>query len=149
MRGLLLAGLLALAPSSQVGAEPLDQKGLVQPWRGSADAYTVIDFAASWCAPCWKTLPRLAAYAAAHPELRVIVVSVDHEEAGRAKLVAGLGLELPVLWDGGYEIAEAYAPEGLPATVVLAPGGEEIFRQVGSDRAGWRRLLDLLEELGE
>ncbi len=149
MRGLLLTGLLALASSTFAHAEPLDQNGQAQPWRGSDDAYTVLDFAASWCAPCWKSLPRLAAFATEHPELQVIVVSVDDEESGRAELVEGLGLVMPVLWDGAYEIVETYAPEALPATVVLAPGGEEVFRQVGSDRAGWKRLEGFLEGLGE
>jgi thiol-disulfide isomerase/thioredoxin len=149
MRGFGFGFALLLLLPLAVSAEPLDQFGQPQPWQGSPDAYTVLDFAASWCAPCWRTLPKLEAFAAEHPELRVIVVSVDDEVSGREELVSGLGLVLPVLWDGNYEIAETFSPGALPATVVLAPGGEEVFRHVGSDGAGWNRLVAFLQGTGK
>jgi len=143
-----VAGSLLLAVASPLAAaQPVDQHGTNQPWQGSDDQYTIIDFAASWCTPCWETLPKLEAFAKHNPRFKVIVVSVDDQERGRQELISGLDLALPVLWDADYQIAEYFAPEALPASFVLAPGGEIVYRHVGSNSDDWRELIDYLAEL--
>lgn len=141
-RLLVVAGLLALAASPP--PEATDQHGVPHAWRGPFERLTVLDFAASWCAPCRHTLPRLEAYAAAHLELPVLVVSVDEKVEGRDRLVESLGLRLPVLWDEEHAIAEHYEPEALPTTLVLDREGEVVFRSRGSSERGWRELVAFL-----
>lgn len=137
----------ALVASPPAPGQEVDQYGARHRVPEETDRYTVLDFAASWCEPCARTLPRLADLAAHHPELQVLVVSVDDEEAGRDRLVERLGLELPVLWDGDHRIVGLYSPEALPATVVLDPHGREVYRQTGSDRRTWERLVRFIESL--
>ncbi len=50
---------------------------------------------ASWCGPCRYELPILAAVAAAHPELNLVLVNVDEPEADRlaAGAVASLAIQ--------------------------------------------------------
>jgi len=110
--------------------------------RGSVP---VPGFAASWCGPCRYTLPRLEAYAREHPEIDVLVVSVDEKVEGRDQLVRSLGLESPVLWDEGHAIARHFEPEALPTTVVLDTEGDEIYRYLGSSERGWEELVAFLE----
>jgi thiol-disulfide isomerase/thioredoxin len=135
---------LAAEPSP---AEPTDQHGRSHAWRGAAGQVTVLDFAASWCAPCWRTLPRLQELADRHPEVRFLVVSVDSDPAGRDRLVGELKLRLPVLWDGERRIVEHFQPGAMPATVVLAADGEVLRRFEGSDPRAWRELVALVERL--
>jgi len=149
---LVVVGLLACVrpPAAAFCAEAAvpearDQHGVAHAWQGPFERLTVLDFAASWCAPCRHTLPRLEAYAAQHPELPILVVSVDEKEEGRDRLVASLGLRLPVLWDEGHAIAQHYEPEALPTTLVLDPAGEVILRSRGSTDRAWRELLVFLE----
>lgn len=139
--------LLLIVAGPLAAAQPVDQHGASQPWRGSDDQYTIIDFAASWCLPCWDTLPKLEAFADANSRFKVIVVSVDDKESGRQELISGLELSLPVLWDSDYQIAEQFEPEALPATFVLAPGGEIVYRHVGSSSEDWRELIAYLTTL--
>ncbi len=82
---------------------------------------TVVDFAASWCVPCWKSLPHLEALAQSHPDIQFLVVSVDDREDGRDQLVGRLGLSLPVIWDGGHAIASAFGPKACPRPTCSAP----------------------------
>ena len=125
--------LLAAAPLP-LAAEELDQHGKEHIWKGESGAVTVIDFAASWCPPCIQSLPRLERLASQYPEVRFLVVSVDKKKSGRDFLVDELGLELPVLWDREYQIAEHYRPESMPSTVVVDAAGKESIAMPASRR---------------
>ncbi len=128
-------------------AQETDQHGRSHAWKGPSQSYTLIDFSASWCVPCRKSLPRLEALARDTPNLRVLVVSVDDEVAGRDALVADLGLTLPVLWDASYAIAEHHKPAGMPSTVILDPSGVEVFREEGYSEKKWRQLVEFVQKL--
>lgn len=123
----------------------LDQIGQAHAWRGQLGQLTVIDFAASWCAPCRHSLPKLQAYAESRPGLRVLVVSVDQEISGRDQLVETLDLHLPVLWDSDHAIAQHYHPEAMPTSLVLDAQGAELLRVVGSGQKAWRQLTAFLD----
>lgn len=112
-----------------------------------ATGYTVLDFAASWCKPCWKALPHLQAFADANPEVKVVVVSVDENQSGRDKLVKKLGLTLPVVWDKGHRIAETYNPPGMPTTMILDQDGTVVYSHVGFSEKKWRAFQAALKKL--
>ncbi len=141
---LLLVAVLALPPYSAI-AQELDQHGKTHDWKGASDGYRLIDFAAAWCQPCWKALPRLQSLADSRSEVRVIVVSVDERVRGRDKLVTTLGLTLPVLWDEEHRIAEHYRPTGMPATFVLNPAGDIVYQHVGTGNREWNDMIDFID----
>ncbi len=145
-RNSLLIALTLLIASFPALAQETDQLGKPQAWKGESAGYTVIDFAAAWCRPCWDVLPRLQSYASEHKDIRVIVVSVDDKVAGRDALVTKLALTLPVLWDSNKKIAAHYRPEGMPATFVLDPSGTVVYRHVGSGKKEWDEMVGFLEK---
>jgi thiol-disulfide isomerase/thioredoxin len=139
-----LALFVLLSGTAAVAAET-DQKGTVHAWTGPSSGYTVVDFAASWCRPCWAVLPRLQTFASEHPDIRVLVVDVDDTVKGRDALVEKMKLTLPVLWDEKHRIAEHYRPEGMPATFVLDPEGHVVYKHVGSSKKEWDAMVAFLE----
>lgn len=108
---------------------------------------TVLDFAASWCQPCWRALPHLQAYAKAHPEVQVLVVSEDDRVAGRDTLVEKLGLKIPVVWDEHHQLAKKMNPPGMPTTYVIDTDGKVVHFQVGFDEKKWAETQAVIARL--
>jgi len=139
---LMLISLLILGP-----AETLDQQGRSHDPAKPGAELTVLDFAASWCKPCWKALPKLQELAKQQPELNILVLSQDERVAGRDRLVKRLGLTVPVVWDQGHQWARRYEPEGMPATMIVDAKGEVLYRHKGSNPKDWQTFLNKLAAL--
>ena len=85
---------------------------------------------ASWCGPCRKEIPAIAAWAKAHPE--VTVVGVDYQDdvdAARA-FAREHGATWPSIVDDG-PIGEALQVPGLPATYLIDADGRLVDRILG------------------
>lgn len=94
----------------------------------------VVDFWASWCAPCAKTLPHLARLGTNRPGLAVLALSLD-EDQGKAldflgrKEMANPGLTY--LHDSKRAVAEAYDLDGMPSLVIVDRKGVLRYRHDG------------------
>lgn len=88
--------------------------------NGKADAY-VVNFWATWCGPCKTEIPELNAFAAAHPDVAVIGVSVD-EQLQTTRLEAAarqLGIAYPVMHDFDQSNANRWGVRSYPTTFIL------------------------------
>lgn len=144
---LLLMATLPLPALAESPSLAQDQHGSSHSWKPEPGAVTIVDFAASWCGPCRQTLPKLQKLADAHPEVRVLVISVDETSKGRDALVRDLGLTLPVLWDRDHSAARHYRPAGMPSTFVFDAEARPVMSYVGSKRKDWQVLVETVVEL--
>jgi peroxiredoxin len=89
----------------------------------------VINFWATWCAPCRAEMPMLQSTWERYGEA-VTVVGVDVDEAPAAvqAFVDELGLTFPIALDEGAEISGRYNVRGLPTTFFVDSSG--IIRQI-------------------
>jgi len=98
----------------------------------------VLDFWASWCAPCAKTLPSLSRMGAGHPGLAVLALSIDED---RDKALDFLGRKekanpsLTYLHDRKRAVAEAYDLGGMPSLVIVDRKGLVRYRHDGYTEA--------------
>lgn len=105
-----------------------------------AAAY-VVNFWATWCAPCRSEIPEIAAFANAHPEVEVIGVSVDEALTTERLAVESkkLGISYRVLHDASGATAQAWGVSVYPTTFVLDADYQIIAMRVGTvdrDRLG-------------
>lgn len=84
----------------------------------------VIDFVASWCAPCKAAIPSLTALAKAHPSVTVAIVITDEAAAGRDAMLALLAdFPGPVLLDPHRLLARRYGVDELPHSALIDGAG--------------------------
>ncbi|MCI0652792.1 MAG: TlpA family protein disulfide reductase [Planctomycetes bacterium] len=106
----------------------------------SADAkgkVVVLDFWASWCAPCLRSLPEVDRVAKEFEAKGVIFVAINLQESAReiAPLLERMKLDLTVALDKDGAVAKAYEATSIPQTVIIDRAGvvARLFTGSGTD----------------
>lgn len=102
----------------------------------------VVNFFASWCAPCRAELPDLErVHLARQDEVRFIGINVDLDEATWRTFVAETEITFETVFQPGNELFTALDAKGMPTTALVSAEGEVLHLHTG--------LLtdDLLDEL--
>lgn len=131
--------------------------------------HLLVNFWATWCAPCIEELPHLAALArlVRHRDLRLLLVSVDEDFAAADRLAATLaerGAEDPALAaaarllrgeipgvvlvrDPDERAARAFGTYKYPETFLIDPQDRVLYRFVGPKAWSHPRAVEFLEGL--
>jgi thiol-disulfide isomerase/thioredoxin len=109
-------------------APPADVAAMLPPHLGKP---LLVNLWATWCAPCVKELPTLAAAARAHPELAVVLVSEDTDTSRVRPFLAARRIGLPSIDDPKLTVSTAYTAN-LPTTILYGADGRERWRYAGS-----------------
>lgn len=85
----------------------------------------LINFWATWCAPCRLEMPGIEAAYQAHQAdgLRVLAVNLDESPETVGAFVDELGLTFTVLLDPGYKVNDLYRVRAYPTTYVVDRDG--------------------------
>lgn len=95
----------------------------------------VVDFWASWCAPCREEMPILQRLYNTYRAqgLVVVGVSVDREASNARTFVDRLGVTFPIIHDAQHQLAGRFAPPKMPSSYIIDRRG--VVRHV---HAGFR-----------
>jgi uncharacterized protein (TIGR03435 family) len=98
--------------------------GAVATWPALRGQAVVLEFWATWCAPCVEQIPHLNKLSEQFRESKVLFLSVTHEDAAT---VAAFTAKRPIAgWiglDSGRVTHDAYAVEGIPQTFLIDASG--------------------------
>lgn len=124
-------------PASELDfTDPDDGTRNLANYRGK---YVVVNFWATWCAPCRKEMPSLDNLQAelGGDNFEVVTIAAGRNTlSGITKFFETAEVtHLPILLDPKLKLARSMGVLGLPITVVLDPEGNEIARLTGD--ADW------------
>ena len=114
-------------------------------YRGNV---VLVNFWATWCAPCRDEIPDIQATYEAYQDDGFVVLGVNVEESRQQvePFVAALGMTYPVLLDETGQVLKMYRAIGLPMSVILDQDGVIKVRHIGyvTDAQLERYLAQLL-----
>jgi peroxiredoxin len=100
----------------------------------------VLDFWATWCAPCKASLPHLQKVFERYESYKTVAfiamntserMAGPQREAAVKKFMADLKLTMPVVYDNGYTTAQQFGVQGIPTRYVIDKAGKIQFSDVG------------------
>ena len=108
----------------------------------------VLDFWATWCGPCVKSLPGIKKVIDGYPESSVTLITINQNESKQKieSFLASRNLELTVALDKG-DIAEKFDVEAIPQTVIIGPAGKIQFVKVGASNDIEKKLRNAIDSL--
>lgn len=109
----------------------------------------LVNFWASWCAPCREELPGMVELVERHPEIALVTVAVADRAADTQRFLAQTLLDgIVVVPDHDQQIARAWRAGMVPTTYLLDARHQARARMVGEadwrDPALRRRIQDIL-----
>jgi thiol-disulfide isomerase/thioredoxin len=126
------------APDFELAAENGKKPASLAAAKGKV---ILVDFWATWCAPCKASFPKWEALSRKYDDLAVIGISEDDEKDDIGAFVKETGASFAIGWDGDKGVASAYKPGTMPTAFLIDKNG--LVRYVHSGfRAGDEKLID-------
>jgi peroxiredoxin len=151
--GLVVAPVQAAAPMTPAPdftLRTLEGKNLrLKEQRGQV---VLVNFWATWCAPCRQEMPKLNALYDKYKGSGFVLLGVNvDDDARNAATVAGkLGVTFPVLFDTDKNVSKLYDLNSMPSTVLIDRDGRVRFLhrgyQDGYENTYDKQIRDLLKE---
>jgi peroxiredoxin len=117
--------------------------------KHKGQAVVLLDFWATWCGPCRKSLPVLADVAAKFKDQGLVFYAINQREKAETirDFLANQSFKLPVALDSEGKVGGDYGVEGIPQTVLIARDGRVQAVHVGYDPAQKDTLTKQIEDL--
>jgi len=123
------AELAALPAVADLGGRPFA--------LASALGSVVVDFFASWCGPCRKSLPALDHLDQKYKAqgLKVVGISLDEDGAALARFLDNVPVSFQIAHDPRGDLAQRFQVIAMPTTLLLDRQGKVVARFEGGDHA--------------
>lgn len=97
----------------------------------------LVDFWASWCAPCRHSFPWLNEMQQKYASrgLVVIGVNVDSEHADAERFLRDVPAQFSILYDPSGSLATTYDVPGMPTSFVFGADGKLVSKHIGFQQA--------------
>lgn len=87
--------------------------------------WLIVNYWATWCAPCIQEIPELIALGEAHDDIHVFGVNYDEPEGAEIQQqIEKMKITFPVIATDPYLLLGVERPEVLPTTLIIGPDGQ-------------------------
>ena len=91
----------------------------------------VLDFWASWCAPCRRALPHMATIQAYNKGVQVVAVNIDDDRSNGIDFLKRNRVRVIALYDAQKSVAERYDVSAMPSALIIDRRGIVRYVHVG------------------
>tara|TARA_B100000700_G_scaffold19786_1_gene19296 strand:- start:724 stop:1239 length:516 start_codon:yes stop_codon:yes gene_type:complete len=93
----------------------------------------ILNFWATWCAPCKKEMPGLDNLSTKYPDIQIFPINVDKPNQKKTKkFFKDVNIKnLSIYFDSELELIKLFKLRGVPTTILLNKEGNEFARIVG------------------
>jgi cytochrome c biogenesis protein CcmG, thiol:disulfide interchange protein DsbE len=149
---------LALVPGCDRGAHPA-QPGQAAPDFTISDGTTTVhmadyrgrvvllNFWATWCAPCVEEMPSLLELHHDRPDLAILAVSIDENPDAYSRFLVRHNVDLTTVRDPAQKAAKLFHTEGWPETYIIDRNGVIRRKVVGPQDWGSPEIRAYLKSL--
>ena len=108
----------------------------------------IINFWATWCAPCKEEMPHLNQLKSKFKDIEVIPINIADEELKKSKeFFEELNINnLEIFYGSSLELAKEFKLRGIPTTIIVDKEGYEIARIIGFIDFENKSFLDWLSK---
>lgn len=132
-------------PAPKFALQTLDGRSISL--AGLRGKTVLIDFWATWCAPCVRSMPHIQKVHEDYKDQGLVVLGINNESPEKPRsFMKKNGYTFTVLTDPGSKVARAYGVRGIPTTYIVDPQGYVVTHTVGYKPES--ELREALEKAG-
>ena len=108
----------------------------------------ILNFWATWCAPCKREMPSLEKLAVSFPEIKIYAINMEPPNKLRVRdFFREIGVvSLNSYFDPKLELVKSFKMRGLPTSILIDKNGDEFGRVVGEIDFQSKEFIDLLKK---
>jgi len=116
----------------------------LQDYRGKI---VILDFWATWCAPCKESLPELERLATENQLLSVLAINIDDKKDNALQFLKKYDLQLTALFDENKEVVGMYEIPAMPSAIIIDQEGYIRHLHLGYNKNHLENIQKEIEEM--
>jgi peroxiredoxin len=147
----LLKGMRVEVPSTYIEAHDFPMRlldGRELQLNQLQGRFVLLNFWATWCAPCLKEMPDMDALqdTVGTEQLTVLAVSMGETEERVRKFLKMHGFGFPIVADTEMSIVQIYGVKNIPITYLIDPQGVILGRALGPREWNRKAFQDFIQQ---
>ena len=109
----------------------------------------ILNFWATWCAPCKKEMPSLDVLQSNNENIKVFPINLEKPNQKKTrKFFDDLDIKsLEIYFDPEFELSKKFKLKGVPTTIILDKSGKEFARIIGEVDFNNKKFLTWLKKI--